>query len=110
MATIIKKFYLQNAATSTGNGTPFNVTNQDEIIFVTSGTSTSRTLVFEISDDDGATYVPLSCVNLSTLAIASTTTGNGEVWSANVRGINYFRVRISAVAGGNLTVKGKVLV
>ena len=110
MATVVKKFYLQNAATSTGNGTAFNTINKHtEIIFDISGTSTSRTCVFEYSDDDGATYLPLACVNISTLAIASTSTGTGETWSANVTGLNYFRVRISAVSGGNVTVKGKVL-
>ena len=65
MATVIKKFKLQNAATSTGNGFPFNTINKHtEIIFTITGTSVSRQIIFEASFDDGVTYITKRIVNI----------------------------------------------
>ncbi|WP_257967863.1 hypothetical protein [Peribacillus deserti] len=35
------------------------------------------------------------------------TTGTGELWSFEITGLASVRARVSAVAGGNVTVKGK---
>ena len=110
MAEVIKKFNLQTNAIATGNGTPFNTINKmTEILFTITGSSSSRNVVFEYSFNDGSTWIACPCVNLATLAIASTTTGTNESWSANVIGANYFRTRISAVAGGDVDIVGKVV-
>lgn len=103
----------QNAVTTAGNGTAFGVTTASKsyktITLEITGTSTSRTVVFEGSSVSGAWY-PIQGVKLSDLSMGTQTTGKDEVWQFEVTGLAAFRTRVSAVAGGNVTVKGKVVV
>lgn len=105
---------LQNNATAAGNGTEFvpndsNVTLTFEIV----GTSTSRTVVFEIAGPSGV-YGPHAAFNVSdpTKFGPQTTGGSNtapESWQVGVPAGYKFRARISAVAGGNVTIKGKAV-
>jgi len=99
---------LQDAATTAGNGTPFTVGAYKTLTIEINGTSTSRTVVFEGASTSG-TYYPIQGVKLSDLSMATQTTGNGEVWTFEVTGLNTFRARISAVGGGSVTIKGKAV-
>lgn len=100
-------FNFHENAVSAQNGNEYEVSMNSVITFEVTGTSTSRTLVFEGLGISGAWY-PIKCCNLSTLTLATQTTGNNELWQADISGLVKFRVRISAVAGGDVTVKGKV--
>lgn len=94
--------------TTTGNGLEYNIDIKDKnevLTIYTSGTSSSRTIVFEHSQDK-VTWLPIVLVNLGTLATATQTTGIGESWQLQTTGLMYFRTRVSVIAGGNLTVKG----
>lgn len=96
---------LQNAATAAGNGTVFTVGAFKTITLSINGTSTSRTIVFEVADSDG-NYTPIQGVKLNDFAMGTQTTGTGEKWTFEVTGVTSFRTRVTAVAGGNVTVKG----
>jgi hypothetical protein len=102
----------QDAIAAAGDGTALEVTSSTKsyktITLEITGTSTSRTVVFEGSSASGAWY-PIQGVKLSNLAMGTQTTGNNEVWQFEVTGLASFRTRVSAVAGGNVTVKGKAV-
>lgn len=99
---------LQEIATSTGNGTAFAVEAFKTLTIEISGTSTSRTIHFEGSSV-GGTYYPIMGARLSDLETNIQTTGTGEVWQFNITGLVNFRVRLSAVDGGNVSVKGRAV-
>lgn len=100
----IQNMTLQNATTA-GNGTAFTVGSNKTLTISISGTSTSRTVVFEASDVDG-NFTPFQGVRLSDLEMGIQTTGTNEKWQFEVTGITSFRARVSAIAGGNVVVKG----
>lgn len=99
---------LQDAATAAGNGTAFLVGSAKELTIEITGTSTSRTVVFEAASVSG-TYYPITGVKTSDLSMGSQTTGTAEVWNFTVTGQVSFRARVSAVAGGNVSVKGNAI-
>lgn len=106
---------LQNAVTAIGNGTKFSPTDGNYILtFEIVGTSTSRTVAFEIAGPSG-TYVPCTGFNVTDPKRFSTETTGGnntvpESWQVEVPAGYSFRTRVSAVAGGNVTVKGKAVI
>ena len=101
---------LQNSVLVTGNGISTYMGGADTFkITEISGTSTSRTIVFEVSNAENGTYTLVQGVNLADLSMASQTSNNGEIWQIDGLAGLWFRTRISAVAGGNVTVKGKVI-
>ncbi len=81
---------------------PFGLMN-----FYITGTSTTREVQFEIVDFDG-NYYPIKCANLSTLAIASSTTGINEAWQVNLACIDGFRAKVTAIDGGTVVIKGEL--
>lgn len=107
--SLVQDVTLQDLATATGNGTPFTVGGFKVLTVEITGTSTSRTIVFEGSSVSG-TYYAISGTKLTDLATANQTTGTGEVWQFDVTGLATFRARISvAPVGGNVSVKGKAV-
>ncbi len=106
---ILERHIFQDAVTTTGNGNNYVVKGAGSIItFQITGTSTSRTIIFEGSVD-GVNYVPMVCANLTTLDLETQTTGKDELWQVDISGIHLFRTRISAISGGNITVVGRVV-
>ena len=99
---------LQNNATANGNGTPFTVGSYKTLTVEVTGTSASRTVVFEAQSTSGAWY-PIQGVKLQDFSMATQTTGNGEVWQFDITGLAAFRARVSAIAGGNVSVRGKAV-
>jgi hypothetical protein len=101
---------LQNAVSAAANGIAIYMGGADTLkITEISGTSTSRTIVFEISNAENGTYSPVQGVRLSDLAMATQTSSNGELWQIDGLAGLWFRARVSTVVGGNVTVKGKVV-
>jgi len=96
---------LQNAATIAGGGTSFVVGAYKTLTVSVTGTSTSRTVVFEAADTNG-NYTPIQGVRLSDFAMDSQTTGTGEKWTFEVTGVTTFRARIDEIAGGDVTITG----
>lgn len=105
---------LQNAATVAGNGTIFYPASSNATLtFEITGTSTSRTIVFEMAGISGV-YRPVTAFNVLDPSIMATQTTGGtdaapESWQVDVPYGWTFRARISAVSGGNVSVKGKAV-
>lgn len=105
---------LQNAATIAGNGTPFAPTNSNyTLTFEIVGTSTSRTVLFELAGPSGR-YMPITAFSVTdpTKFNIQTTGGSDsspESWQVVIPAGYTFRTRISAVAGGNVMIKGKAV-
>ncbi|MFK7678825.1 hypothetical protein ACI3ER_12345 [Bacillus sp. Wb] len=106
--SFVKPVTLQNAATAVGNGAEFDVESYKTLTLEVSGTATSHTLVFEGASASG-TWYPVQGVRLSDFAMGTQTTTKGEVWTFEVPGLVKFRTRLSAVAGGNVSVKGNAV-
>jgi len=97
-----------NAATSIGNGTEFTVGNMKTLTIEIYGTSTSRTIEFYGKGDSG-TLRSLKGINLSTFESATSTTGTGEIWQFDITGLVGVIIKLAAVSGGNVTVKGRAV-
>lgn len=96
---------LQNAATAIGAGTPFTVGAYKTLTLSITGTSTSRTIAFEVSDADG-NWTPIQGVRLSDFTLDTQTSTTGEKWTFEITGTTAFRANLVAISGGNITVKG----
>ncbi|GAA3408422.1 hypothetical protein ACFFNY_13015 [Paenibacillus hodogayensis] len=92
-----------------GTGTIFNVGGYKTLTIEITGTSTSRTIVFE-GASVGGTYYPVMGIRMSDMFLSTQTTGSSELWQFDATGLVNFRARLSAVAGGNVTVKGRAVV
>jgi len=101
-------FLFQDAATSTGNGDLFYVGNNDVITLEIYGTATSGTVVFEGLMPSGS-YYSIRGIRLSDYTIANQSTALSELWQIDISGYIAIRARISAVAGGYITVNSKVV-
>ena len=73
-----------------------------------SGTSTSRTIAFIGRGASEANRL-ITGVKLSNFAMATSTTGTGEIWQFDITGLTAMFMDLQAVAGGNVTVKGRAV-
>ena len=83
-----------------------------EIKIITSGTSTSRTMTFKAKLNSGDTATSFMGVNFSnpTDSLAISTTGQDEIWLfSGFDGLYSLEFNVSAVAGGNFTVKAELM-
>lgn len=103
-----KYLYLHNKETVPANGSEFIIGDYKSITLEISGTSTSRTLVFEACGPLGVWY-PIMGVKPSDYTYTTQTTENNELRQFDVTGLVKFRVRAQAVAGGNVTVTAKAV-
>jgi len=105
---------LQNAASAAGNGTPFApVDGNYTLTFEITGTSTSRTIMFELAGPSGQ-YIPVTAFSVTDpIKFGPQTSGGSntepESWQVVVPAGYSFRTRIGAVSGGYVTVKGKAV-
>lgn len=105
---------LQDAATAPGNGTTFAPTeNNYTLTFEIVGTSTSRTVLFELAGPSGQ-YMPITAFSVTDpTKFGQQTTGGSnsapESWQVVVPAGYTFRVRIIAIVGGDMTIKGKAV-
>lgn len=96
-----------NAATVAANGAAAVVAGYKTLTIEIYGTSTSRTITFYGKSASG-TLRAISGVKLSDLSIATNTTGTAEIWVFDVSGLESVTIDLTAVAGGNVTVKGRL--
>lgn len=113
-ATIISKSLPtthHDAVVAPADGTDATVTGYKIIAVQINGTSSSRAVQFSGSVDGAVgSFYPVMGVNMATWDSATSTTGTGELWQFDIGGLNYFRARVDAVSGGNVTVKSNVVV
>ncbi|WP_425203586.1 hypothetical protein [Priestia megaterium] len=103
-----KDIILQDEAIALGNGTPFAIESYKTLNIKIAGTSTGRTVSFEVAGFDGA-YEPIQGVKTQDLSMATQTTGNNESWQFDVTGFVFFRARIDSITDGTVNVKGRAV-
>lgn len=102
---------LQSGAVATGNGTPRTPTSPETLTFEISGTSTSRTVYFELAGPKGV-YVAHPAIKVGDTtytSVTSTTSGDDTTpasYEVDIPAGYSFRARISAVAGGDIDISG----
>jgi hypothetical protein len=99
-------FTFQNAATQTGNGSQYTNEKYKKLTFSGKGTSSSRTFEargIDANDNDEA----LQLVKNSDFSTSSNSTSNGVSYSCLVEGYKTVYVKITAISGGNETIKGR---
>jgi len=99
---------LLDAQTATKTVT-LDVKTFNTLVIEVYGTAASRQLNFlckSASDVNRA----IQGVRLSDYAMATSTTTNNEIWSFDVTGLDSFVLDLTAVTGGNVSVKGKAVV
>ena len=99
---------LQDAMSTIGDGKIFIVNDTKTLTLEVSGTSVSRTILFESAGVTG-TFYPIKGIKLTDLSMGTQTTGSGEMWQFDVTGVVQFRAKLTAVVGGNVSVKGKAV-
>lgn len=102
----------QDQAIAIGDGLEYTTNTDVDIYFEITGTSTSRSLLFEIAGPS-AVYVPKTIYNMADDSPATSTTKGSdtapESWTVSLTAGWSFRVRIPAApVGGYVTVKGAV--
>jgi hypothetical protein len=105
-------FTFQSEKTATGNGLEYQITNtgsSETIVLSMVGTATSYTIHFEGIGDVGVYQGYGMYDNTNKTVEVSTTQAGGKLWTGDITGLTKFRVRISAVSGGDLTVVGKIV-
>jgi hypothetical protein len=95
---------LQNAASTTGVGTPLPTSGQGVASIAISGTFVA-TITFEGQAADGNWY-GINVRQRGGATIASTATGTG-LFEINVLGLTAVRANITSYISGNITVKGQ---
>lgn len=98
---------LLNAVTATGPSTLYTVAAKQTLTLEISGTATSATVDFRGHGPSG-TARSVFGVRKSDAEIATSGTMN-ELWTFEIAGLTSFSVNLSAVAGGNVSVRGKAV-
>jgi hypothetical protein len=88
----------QNAVSTTGNGTVFNVGGYHRLNAILSGSSKSRNVVFEFSMD-GTTWEELKATKIADGTISSNISNLNETWQMDISGLYQVRSRVSSLQG-----------
>jgi hypothetical protein len=97
-----------SAATQAANGTAVLVGGYKTLTVEIYGTSATRTVTFYGRSASG-TIRAISGIKLSDLTLTASTTGTAELWQFDVTGLEYVLMDLTAVNGGNVTVKGRLI-
>ena len=107
-----EEFTFQDAVIVTGEGEHLTLSGQDKVIVsIPTGTSTSRNIVFKATSLGVTAYMLGAKVESSgSITLAVSTTNQNEVWEVTgLSGYDDFFCEVTAVAGGNVTVKGRLV-
>jgi len=111
-STVGEEFTFQDAVIVTGEGEHLTLSGQDKVIVsIPTGTSTSRTIVFKATSLGVVAYLFGSKIDsFGNINLAVSTTGQNEVWEIEgLAGYDDFFCEVTAVVGGNVTVKGRLV-
>ena len=96
-----RKATMQDAATATGSGTPFDVRGLS-LLTMDVAISDTATVTFEASLD-GATWHAVRALNLSTGDVSVSASASG-LWALPLAAAMFVRARVSAYTSGTVTV------
>lgn len=97
-----------DASTSMGNGNVFYNTGCKTLTIEIYGTSSTRTVTFYCKCFSGTSRA-IQGVKISDFSTGVNTTGTGEVWQFDITGIDQIIMDLTAVSGGNVTIKGRAV-
>lgn len=98
-------------ATQTNSITTGNIDGYPTVLVSLSGVYAGASGVFELSDDSGTTWFPVSGARMDTGIIEgsyTSLTNTNRSWVVTVAGADQFRVRSTSVTGGTVTVRMSV--
>lgn len=95
-------------ATVAANGTPISVDGFKSLTIEIYGTSTTRTVTFYGKSKSGILRAIQGC-RVSDFTMATSTTGNNEIWQFDITGLDYVIMDLTAVAGGNVSIAGRMI-
>lgn len=107
--TAIDNITFHNQRTSANTGTEFSVSKATLIELEIFGTATSHSITLEGRILNN--WYPVGAVNIgdfSTTANGVITT-KGSLWQVDLTGLTGFRVNLTAISGGNITVLGRAV-
>ena len=105
----IEDITFHDAAIVVGDGLIFNIGGYKTLSIEITGTSTSRVVSFKCHGASGVER-PISGVNLNGYDVNTTTSGTDELWYFdNIAGLTSIFMKLEAVDGGNVTVKGRAV-
>jgi hypothetical protein len=100
---IVKQYTLHQNETAPSDGDVAFVEAYNNLTLYITGTSATRTITFQAALVDGR-FVNIQGANLTTMDMAATTTGTEQLWQFDVNGVRYFRAKLDAVTGGDVTI------
>lgn len=116
--TIVDNFepvVLQNVAITTGLGTLLTIGDYKTLVIEISGTSTSKTVLFQACGQSGVMQ-SIQGIHKLTFAdgviasqSATDTHVTPEIWEFDVAGLYQFQTKLSAIANGNCTIEGTLV-
>lgn len=101
-------FVFQQSSGTTGVGNVFTVGSYKTLTIEVYGTSTSQTVVFQGIGPSGAAY-PIMGTKMNDGTTGSQTSTLGQIWQFNIAGLTSFRVNLTTVSGGQVTVSGTAI-
>jgi hypothetical protein len=108
VGTIRKEHTFLDAASTPTSGTIVAVEDYKTLTIEIYGTSSSRTVNF-YGIGESETSRALMGVKLSDLVTGTSTTGTGELWQFDITGLVSVTIDLTAVAGGNVSVVGRLV-
>lgn len=104
---IVKDVVFHSASATTQTGEILDVGAYQTLTIEIYGTSSTRTVQF-FGRGEGDTNIALLGTKLTDGTTGSSSTGNNELWRFNITGLKKVVMNLSAVSGGNVSVKGRV--
>ena len=100
----------QDAATAIGNGASLTVGGLKTLTvgIASAGGNTARTIEFHGVGPAGNDIL-ITGAKLNDLSTGTSTTGTGEIWQFDIRGLASVYMKLTAITSGNVTVKGKAV-
>ena len=103
----VRDYILIDEATSTGDSAVLSVADEDVITLAITGTATSLTLEF-VGEIDG-NYLPIAAIDKATFDVVTEATSLDKLYVIDVSTLKTFKIVISAISGGNVTVNGRTM-
>jgi len=104
----VEEVTFHDAAEAQATGAEWAVGGKKTLTVEIYGTSSGRTVEFKAKGPSG-TARAISGIKLSDFSTATSTTGTGELWQFDVTGLTSVIMDLTAVADGNVSVKGKAV-
>ena len=105
---VLDNFIFFNEATTAGESNVLSNPNLgSQIIVQAGGTATNIDVQIFGQTDINSDFVPLSCINMTTFNVDSKITDAG-IYAVPVDGVCKIKAKVNAVAGGNVTVFGRL--